>query len=101
MKQKKKDTSRKERGEKKGMLNISHYITGCSKSCYSSQKKIIKHILETSEKTILDLATKIAGKIIATKIEDDKEYFLSLVKKALKEVKNFPEVQIACTSKSI
>ena len=39
---------------------------------------IIISYLESSEKTILDLALKIASKIVGTKIEDDQEYFLSL-----------------------
>ena len=62
---------------------------------------IINLILESSERTILDLALKIARKIVATKIEDDQEYFLSLVKKAVKEVKelfrnhNFMCIQIS------
>jgi len=50
--------------------------------------------LETSEKTILDLATKIAKKVIGTKIEENGCSFLSLVKKALKEVKEYQEVQL-------
>ena len=49
--------------------------------------------LESSERTILELALKIASKIVAIKIEDD-QYFLSLVKKAVKEVRNFSETQI-------
>lgn len=49
--------------------------------------------LESSEKVILDLAVKIAGKITACKIEDE-ENFLSFVKKALKEAKLCQEIRL-------
>ena len=62
----------------------------------TAAKKDYQAYLESSEKTILELALKIARKIIATKIEDDQEYFLSLVKRAVKEVRNFQKYKFMC-----
>ncbi|MCQ6274093.1 flagellar assembly protein FliH [Bacillus sp. V3B] len=50
--------------------------------------------LETSEKTILDLSIKVAQKVLKTKIEENGDCFISLVKKAVKEVKEFQDVKI-------
>lgn len=49
--------------------------------------------LESSEKVILELAVKIAEKIVAKKIEEE-EYFTALVKRALKEVKECHDIRI-------
>ncbi len=49
--------------------------------------------LEASEKVILDMAIKIAEKIVARKIEDD-EYFVPLVKRALKEAKASHDIRL-------
>ena len=80
-------------GESQGYAEYQSYITDAQK-VIKVQKMIINLILESSEKTILDLALKIARKIVGTKIEENQEYFLSLVKKAVKEVKNFQKSQL-------
>ena len=49
--------------------------------------------LDASEKVILDMAVKIAEKIVARKIEDD-EYFMTLVKRALKEAKESHDIRL-------
>ena len=82
------------------MLNIRSYITNAQK-VIKAAKNDYQSYLESSEKTILELALKIASKIVGTKIEDNQEYFLSLVKKAVKEVRNFSEVTTSCASISL
>ena len=93
-----------EEGYKEGEKKESNRDILNIRKCYKKPDKLFKvqendylTYLETSEKTILDLAIKIAKKIIGTKIEENKDYFSALVKRALKEVKDFPEVQLACT----
>jgi len=83
----------KEIGEQKGYTEYQDLLQEARQVVQSSRKDYQTY-LETSEKTILDLATKIAAKIIGTKIEENKDYFSALVKKALKEVKDFPEVKL-------
>lgn len=51
-------------------------------------------LLESSEVTILDLAVNIAEKIMDSEIDKNNEFFLSLLKKAVKEVKEHQNVQI-------
>ena len=80
-------------GESQGYAECQSYITNAQK-VITAAKNDYHSYLESSERTILELALKIASKIVATKIEDDQEYFLSLVKKAVKEVRNFSETQI-------
>ena len=59
------------------------------------QKKIIITYLESSEKTILDLATKDSRKNNRQqKLKMNQEYFLALVKRALKEVKELSRIQL-------
>lgn len=80
-------------GESQGYAEYHSYIKE-AQEVIKAAKSDYHSYLESSEKTILELAAKIASKIVATKIDDDQEYFLSLVKKAVKEVKNFSETQI-------
>lgn len=80
-------------GESQGYAEYHSYIKE-AQEVIKAAKSDYHSYLESSEKTILELAAKIASKIVATKIDDDQEYFLSLVKKAVKEVKSFSEIQI-------
>lgn len=80
-------------GERQGYDQYSSQIQE-AKNVIHAAKKDYHAYLESSEQTIVDLSLSIAEKVVATRIEGDQEYFLSLVKKALKEVKSLPEVQI-------
>ena len=80
-------------GEQKGYSEYQDLLQE-ARQVVQSARKDYQAYLETSEKTILDLATKIAKKIIGTKIEENNDYFCALVKRAIKEVKDFPEVQL-------
>ena len=80
-------------GEQQGFDEYSSHILE-AKTVVDAAKKEYHAYLEKSEQTILDLSLSIAEKSYSRKNEGDGEYFLSLVKKAIKEVKNSPEVQI-------
>ena len=80
-------------GKQQGYSEYREMFKEAQRYVQTAKKDYITY-LDTSEKTILDLATKIASKIIGTKIEENEDYFTTLVKRALKEVKDYPEVQI-------
>jgi flagellar assembly protein FliH len=65
-----------------------------AKNITLSAKEDYDAYLESAEKTILELSIKIAGKILDAKIEENNEYFLSLLKRAVKEVKEHQSVQM-------
>lgn len=50
--------------------------------------------IAAAEKTILHLGIKVAEKIIGSKINENEETFLSIVKRALKEAKEYREIQL-------
>lgn len=52
-----------------------------------------KHI-EDSEYTILHLGMKAAEKVLGTKLEEEPDYYLHLVKRAIREVKDHENIQI-------
>jgi len=80
-------------GESSGYKEYQAFILD-AKKVIESAKNDYQSYLEAAEKTILDLAIGVANKIVSLKIEENQDYFVSLVKKAIKEVKNLPEVQI-------
>ena len=50
--------------------------------------------LQQQEQVILELAIRTAERIIATKLEDNKEQFLSIVKRGLKEAREMKEIKL-------
>ncbi len=82
-----------EQGELKGYSEYQEKLLQ-AEQIIRSAKKDYDEYLETSEGTILDLAVRIAEKIVHQKIEDDQGFFVSLVKKAVREVKEFQNVEI-------
>jgi flagellar assembly protein FliH len=58
-------------------------------SKYDYEKKV-----ESGERTILSLALKVAEKIISDTLTGDSEVFLPIVKKALKEAREYREIQL-------
>ncbi|WP_409294379.1 flagellar assembly protein FliH [Peribacillus sp. SCS-26] len=50
--------------------------------------------IESSESAILSLSIKVAEKIIGIKLSESAEHFLPLVKRAVKEAREFKEVQL-------
>ncbi|MCR2820721.1 flagellar assembly protein FliH [Lederbergia panacisoli] len=65
-----------------------------AKLIVDSSKEAFQSHLESSEATIVEIAMQSAERIIHTCLTEQQERFLPLVKKALKEAKDFKEVQI-------
>lgn len=82
-----------EQGESKGYSEYKEKLLQVEQIIQSAKKDYHTY-LEASENTILDLAVRIAEKIVHQKIEDDQGFFTSLVKKAVREVKEFQDVEI-------
>lgn len=82
-----------EQGESKGYSEYKEKLMHAEQLIRSAKQDYLAY-LESSENTILDLAVRMAEKIVNKKIEDDEAYFISLVKKALREVKEFHDVEI-------
>ncbi|MBS4198954.1 flagellar assembly protein FliH [Bacillus sp. FJAT-49732] len=82
-----------EEGRRNGYVEYENLI-GKAKEVVNSSKEAFKTYLESSEGTIVDIALTSAERIIHTSLEDQKERFIPLVKRALKEAKDFKEVQI-------
>lgn len=85
-------------GQQQGYSEYRHLIQE-ARQIIEAAKNDYTAYLEASEKVILDIAVKIAGKITAHKIEDD-EYFLMLVKRALKEAKECHDIRLHVHPKS-
>lgn len=60
----------------------------------TAAKKDYQEKIDSSEKTILDLAIKIAEKILGMQLAEREQSFLALVKRALKEVHQYREIQL-------
>ncbi|SIQ73821.1 flagellar assembly protein FliH [Peribacillus simplex] len=82
-----------EDGIQKGYNEIAAEIA-FAKEVVESSKKDYRHNIESSETVILNLALKVAGKIIGKQLEKDEESFLYIVKRAIKEVRDYREVQL-------
>lgn len=59
----------------------------------SAKEEYVQHI-ESSEAMILELAIAVAEKIIGQKLEESSEAFLSIVKRTIKEARNYREIQL-------
>lgn len=82
-----------EAGRNDGMQSVENLIQEASKIVDSSREDYYEK-LESAELEIIDLAVKIAEKIIGKTIEDDSEYWSQLVKTALKEVREHEDIKI-------
>ncbi|CAH0214360.1 Yop proteins translocation protein L [Peribacillus sp. Bi96] len=82
-----------EDGIQKGYNKIAGDIAFAKEVVESAKKDYRQHI-ESSEIVILNLAVKVAEKIIGQQLDKDEGSFLSIVKKAIKEVRDHREVQV-------
>ncbi|MDP4161467.1 MAG: flagellar assembly protein FliH [Bacillota bacterium] len=80
-------------GRELGYKEIDELIA-FSRGIVESSKEEYRKQIEKSESTILDLAVKVAGKIIGGKLEGNPEEFLDIVKRALKEARDYREIQL-------
>ena len=82
-----------EEGKGQGYAEYAELINEARQIIISAKKEYTAY-LDASEKIILYLGMKTAEKILAIKLSEDPESFLSLVKRALKEAKEFRTVQV-------
>ncbi|MCJ8006263.1 flagellar assembly protein FliH [Lederbergia wuyishanensis] len=82
-----------EEGRRNGYAEYENLIEK-AKEVVNTSKIAFKEYLESSETVIVDIAIKSAERIIHTSLADQKDNFIPLVKRALKEAKDFKEVQI-------
>jgi flagellar assembly protein FliH len=82
-----------EEGQKSGYEEYRQLIQLACDTVEASKLDYYNHI-ESSEKVILDLGIIVAGKIIGKKISGNKEDFLSLVKRALKNARDYKDIQL-------
>jgi flagellar assembly protein FliH len=82
-----------EEGRGLGKAEYENKITLATQVIQSSKQDYDAY-MQSSEKTILDLSLKVAEKILGTRISESEEDYLSFVKRALKEAKDYLEVQI-------
>ncbi|MFD6438718.1 flagellar assembly protein FliH [Peribacillus sp. NPDC060186] len=82
-----------EDGIQKGYNEVAGEIAFAKEVVESSKKDYQQHI-KSSESVILELAMKVAGKVIGHQLESDEESFLSIVKIAIKEARDYREVQL-------
>jgi flagellar assembly protein FliH len=59
-----------------------------------SSKKDYRNKVESAEQTILTLGLQVAEKIIGERLESNPEHFLPIVKRALKEAREYREIQL-------
>jgi flagellar assembly protein FliH len=68
-------------------LSFAKEVVQLSKKDYQQQ-------IDSAEKTILSIGIKVAERIIGQKLEENESVFLSIVKRSLKEARDYHEVQL-------
>jgi flagellar assembly protein FliH len=84
-----------EEGMKKGYQEYARRLIEAERIIEWNKQEYYSY-LEKAQQVIVSLAIASAEKIIGKKIIDEPETFTSIVKRALKEVRQLPEVQIHC-----
>lgn len=82
-----------EKGKKDGLQEYENVIESARQVVQLSKKDYEKKI-EASEETIIEIAVKVAEKIIAANLKREPELFTGLVREVICEVKEYPEVKI-------
>lgn len=80
-------------GKQQGYSEMLDLIDGARQTVDASKRDYIRKI-EDAEQTILDLGLKVAERILGELLEDKKEHFLGVVKRAIKEAKEYREIQL-------
>lgn len=81
-----------QKGQNEGYEEYRQTILFAQDTVQAAKRDYHNHI-ESSEKVILDLGVKIAGKILGEKLTED-EGFLSLLKRALKNAREYKDIQL-------
>ncbi|WP_097677901.1 flagellar assembly protein FliH [Bacillus massilinigeriensis] len=82
-----------EQGRMEGFNEYQEHLN-LAKSVIDSSKQDYFIKVESSENVILDIGLKVAGKILGKTLENQPEEFLSIVRRALKEARDYREIQI-------
>ncbi|MCU9612105.1 flagellar assembly protein FliH [Caldibacillus lycopersici] len=82
-----------QKGKEKGYLETSEKIQFANQIVQKAKQEYNVY-LEKSEQTILSIALKVAEKVVNQTIAENKEAFLPIVKKAIKEAIEYKEIQI-------
>ncbi|WP_421384585.1 flagellar assembly protein FliH [Bacillus salacetis] len=80
-------------GREKGIDEYRHYISQAVEIISNAKDDYYNHI-EKAESVILELGMQTAQKIIGRTLDEDPAVFLDVIKRAIKEVRELPEVQI-------
>lgn len=80
-------------GKEQGYDEMKEYIM-LAQNVVSSSKKDYQQYLETAEKTILELAITVAEKIMSMQMASSEETYIQLVKKAIKEAREYEHVEL-------
>jgi flagellar assembly protein FliH len=80
-------------GKQLGLSEMHNLIEEARQTVDASKMDYIKKI-ENAEHTILDLGLKVAERILDEILEEKKEYVLGVVKRALKEARDYREIQL-------
>jgi len=82
-----------EEGRQAGFNDTREFIENAKEIVNLSKHDYIKRV-ESGERTILTLALKVAEKIIGESLTGESEQFLPIVKRALKEAREYREIQL-------
>ncbi|HEY4553816.1 MAG TPA: flagellar assembly protein FliH [Bacillaceae bacterium] len=80
-------------GHQQGLLTYEEQITA-ARDIVRDSREAFQQYLESAERTILELAVSVAEKVLHGTLQENPEQFHHLVKAALKEAREFKEVQI-------
>lgn len=83
----------REEGNTRGYDECHQLIQSAQEVVEASRQDYYSHI-ESAEKVILDLGMKVAGKILGKKISENEEEFIYLVKRALKNARDYKDIQL-------
>ncbi|MEH7882774.1 flagellar assembly protein FliH [Bacillus sp. JJ1609] len=83
----------REEGNTRGYDECRQLIQTAQEVVEASRQDYYSHI-ESAEKVILDLGMKVAGKILGKKISENEEEFIYLVKRALKNARDYKDIQL-------
>lgn len=83
----------REEGNARGYDECRQLIQSAKEVVEASRQDYYSHI-ESAEKVILDLGMKVAGKILGKKISENEEEFIYLVKRALKNARDYKDIQL-------
>ncbi|WNS77173.1 flagellar assembly protein FliH [Bacillus sp. DTU_2020_1000418_1_SI_GHA_SEK_038] len=82
-----------EEGREKGYLEYLEIIES-ARAVVDSAKNDYRMHVESSDREILEIGLKVAQKILGKTIQENKEEFLPIVKRALKEARDNQEIQL-------